>query len=683
MMSSTYDFIGRDGTLRLVHSILLFMTSIVIIGSAVGKDAVVLQPPADQNLYLKDYGDSIHKIHAGFIPKKPQLVLGEPLEVMFVVENCGSATFEFWFGGDYRGTGRHDRFKICVTNATGEALPDPIARAWDMGGLVQQVSLQSGHIFTNVIDLTRFRVIDKPGIYTVSCRFALDDHQENNKLPLPVIASTFKLTILERTPERVSEVLDELIVKAQSTQGQELTQTLALIARFGKEDALPHLTQLAEKSAVELRVSAIGALTGISTQASLDALLSYLKDPDPQIRIAAAGSLGAMKKPRGIDALLDALPNEKSPVAGAIVLALGTSKDERVFPVIINTLDRGEPVLQKAAINALVNFGGSNAVAALSQRINTTFLPLRYEIVLALADKLREPMQAEWLLPVLMGREYGTGWLDSLGLLRMYGGEKAIPILLSCLDFDVPWSSRNWWLLEQGVKPCRKAPPIDYQYDPNSDGTPEQWQKNLQLLRTLKPLAGPVPEQPIPAAPLKVSCLLTDPPIDFLPTYKESPSGDFEIKSGFLDLALWRCGSRFHYSVPDSYRAIYHTSSRMRSLAKSSARCTQVEISFEQLQQLKNALHQFAVNLCGSNSSDQSISNAYTLLVSYSDDCPSDDAWGSLLADYKEAPCSLREQAKANLINSVQVRSQNYHSGTIEFVEAAKKYLPQHSLSNC
>jgi hypothetical protein len=660
---------------RSVYFILLFVTLIVMPGSVVGADAAAQSTPTDQNFYLKDYGDSIGKIRAGFIPNKAELVLGEPLEVTFLVENRGKLTFEFWFGGDYRGTGRHDRFKIAVTNKNGDALPDPIARVWNFGGLTRPVRLAPGQSFTNVIDLAQFRVVDKPGIYTVSCCFALDEHRGKEESPKPVVTSVFKLIILDRTPERVTEVLNELIAKAQSTIGQELRKTLALIARFGNEDAVPRLAQLAEKGAVELRVAGIGALSAIPTEASLDVVLAYLKDPDPQIRVAAAGSLGAMQKPRGVDALLDALPKEKPPVAEALLLALGTSKAERVFPVITHTLDTGDMVLQKAAVKSLVNFGGSNAVAALSERITTNYLSLRYEIVLALADKLRQPMQAEWLLPVLMGREYGDGWMDSLRLLRMYGGEKAIPTLLSCLDFDVAWSGRNWWLLEQGVKPCRNAPSIDYQHDSNSDGTPEQWQKNLQLLSALKPLAAPIPEPPIQSPPLTVPSLPTDPPIDFLPTYKESKSGDFEIKSGFLELALCRSGSRFNYSVSNSYRAVYHTSSRMRSLANSSARCTQLEISSEQLQQLKDALHQFAVKLCGPNSSDQRISNTYTRLVSWSDYCPSDDNWRSLLVDYKESPGSLREQAKVNFINSVQIRSQYYHSGTIEFVEAAQKIL--------
>src|SRR5208282_3671266 len=96
-----------------------------------------------------------------------------------------------------------------------------------------------GQFFTNVIDLTNFRVIDKPGTYTVSCSFAFDERRGKNEPTNLVVNSTFTLSILERTPERVAKVLDELVAKAQATHGQDLGETLALIASFGKDDAVP------------------------------------------------------------------------------------------------------------------------------------------------------------------------------------------------------------------------------------------------------------------------------------------------------------------------------------------------------------------------------------------------------------------------------------------------------------
>jgi HEAT repeat protein len=477
--------------LRLIHFLLLLITSTVVVSLAVGQQSAAPPIPAEQKLYLKDYDAQTNKIRAGFIPYKAEVVWGEPLRVSFIVENLGVNDFKFEFGGDYRWTGRHNRFKINITDSDGKTLPDPSAYPMSLGGLGQMVNLKTGQIFTNVIDLTAFRVIAKPGIYTVNCSFAFDESWGEKDQTNPVVNSTFTLTILERTPERVAKVLDELVAKVQATHGQSLGETLSLIASFGKDDAVPRLAHLAESGSVELRAGAIGALSMIPTDASLDIVLPSLKDSDPTIRAAAAGSLGAMRKPRGVDALLDALPKEKSPVAEAIVLALGTSKSDGAFPVIINTLDTGGIDLQRAAINALVNFGGSNAVAVLMQHINTNYLSLRYEIVRALADKLHQPMNVEWLQPILIGREPNQEWRASLYLLREYAGDQVVPELLSYLDFDAAWSDRNFWILDQ-VKTCSKAPHIVYEYDPHSNRTPEQRDKNLRTLQALKALASPI-----------------------------------------------------------------------------------------------------------------------------------------------------------------------------------------------
>ena len=97
-------------------------------------------------------------------------------------------------------------------------------------------------------------------------------------------------------------------------------------------------------------------------------------------------------------------------------------------------------------------------------------------------------MKAEWLTPVLAGGIQDPGWIDSLRLLRMHAGDEAIPALLSQLDFDVVWSDRNWWILNE-VQACPKAPPVKYEYDLNTGGTPEQWETNRRTLQSLKPVS--------------------------------------------------------------------------------------------------------------------------------------------------------------------------------------------------
>ena len=257
----------------------------------------------------------------------------------------------------------------------------------------------------------------------------------------------------------------------------------------------------------------------------------------------------------------------------------------------------------------------------------------------------------------------------------MYGGEKAIPTMLSCLDFNVAWSGRNWWILETGVKPCPNAPRCDYAHDSNSDGTPEQWQKNLRLLQELKPLAGPIPAIPIRSKYPPIPYLNTDPPIDFTPTFKDTEQGGVEIKSGFLDVMMSRGGGSSPYSVSDSYSPIYRAAARLRRLPSSNPNPTaKLNITPQQMKELTDLLNKFAAKLCGSDVSDLRISNFYNLLVNDSDYCPDDiDRW-AMLSAYKEAPAGpIKEQAKADLMDSVHIFSQNYHAGTVEFVEAAKK----------
>jgi HEAT repeat protein len=638
---------------------------------------------SDLETFLKTYGTPKDKIRVGFVPYKTQVVLGEPLQVTFTVQNLGSTNFEFWFGGDYRGTGRHDRFKIAVTNANGEALPDPIAHIFDFGGILQPVNLKPGQFFTNAINLTDFRVIDKAGIYIVGCSFALDGSWKGPEKTDAVAETIFKLTILERTPERIARVLDELIEKAKVSHKQNLNDTLALAATFGKDDAVSRLIQLATNGPIEIRVAAIGVLPLVPSDASLNTVLDCLNDSDPAIRSAAAKALGAMPSPRAVEALLRAFPNEKNSVAEAIVLVLGATKSESAFPVITNAFDHGDVGMQRAAVTALVYFGDSNAITALQGHINTNFLAVRHDIVCALVEELHQPMQPEWLAPILIKREQDGEWIDSLRLMRLYAGDKAVPALLSYVDFNWTWSDRNWWILNE-VQACQNAPHINYEnYKHDSDcfGTPEQWTNSLKVLQLLKPFAAQVRTYILPVDVPSVPILKTDPPIDFTPVFQDFGGGDARIISGFLKLEFLCQGISYDYNIPDYDNSAYVIASHFRSLANYPKNYPNLAVSQEQLKQLNDLLHQFAVKLCGSDVSNQQIENYYHALVSSWTECPYDySSWISLHSVYSTAPPDSHEQAKANLLNTIQAFSQNYHSGTVEFAEKAQKIFTPEQL---
>jgi hypothetical protein len=137
--------------------------------------------------------------------------------------------------------------------------------------------------------------------------------------------------------------------------------------------------------------------------------------------------------------------------------------------------------------------------------------------------------------------------------------------------------------------------------------------------------------------------------------------------------------------VAEPYRAVYEASARFRSLPGKPERATELGITSAQMKQLEGLLRRFAVTLCGPRLSEQQTGNCYNLLIAQAGSCPFHGDWSSLLRAYHEAPAGLlREQARGDLIESVRSFSQNYHAGTVEFVEAARKvFTPEQVEAIC
>ncbi len=345
------------------------------------------------------------------------------------------------------------------------------------------------------------------------------------------------------------------------------------LARFGQEDAVPRLDVYTKTCKTAQRTAAFAAIPLIPGEAALEVALAGLEDADREIRIAAASVLEQMPQERSILALLIALDGEQGHVKGAFLVALGTPKSKRGLAVLTRILDEGPAELRSAAVEALVQFGGADAISALREHVNTANLPFRYHVENALASKLRSPLDPNWLLPVLMCRRHNNReWLDSLSIVRIWSGAKAVPVLLSCVDYEVPWSHRNFWILHH-VKYAKGAPEFDYIYNPNSVGTPEEREKSHQTLKTLRELSGPIskptvwPTKPVPA-------LKTDPPIDFTPTLTPPRQGETRatIKCGFFQESWDRNGGSTSFKPTEAYRPVYEVASNVRKLLESPER---------------------------------------------------------------------------------------------------------------
>lgn len=468
--------------------------------------------------WLKPHVIGTQSLGAGFVPNKTTLVWGEPMFATFVVRNLSDESFTFGFGGDYRGSGRHDRFKIEVTDADGKPLADP-HRGFDGGGILMWRTAQAHDSAVETVELATYRTFPGPGEYTVKCRFDLTPSWINEgklKFNVPIVTS-YKLTILPREPAHVQRVLDELFERSRKTGSGALTGLVDTICSFGKDVSVPGLSQLITTGDTEHRIAAAGGLGKVTTADSLKVLLDAMNDEQLSVRVAvvaalgqftdaeavqaviralsdreesirttAANALGKSKTGDAVDALIQRLPESTPAVRAAILRAMGATKSPRVFEILEQSLGSDDDVIRRAALDGMLSFPAVQGVPALLPFVAHADMDFREEVIHRLAEHYKQSIDPKWLIPVIQSRRKANSIGDAPRLLRLYTKDKAAPTLLSCLDFESP-DIRNYYNLTiiDNQLACRGLA-IPWISDLNRNGTPEETEKNHRTLKQIK-----------------------------------------------------------------------------------------------------------------------------------------------------------------------------------------------------
>jgi WD40 repeat protein len=444
---------------------------------------------------LKEYRHKDLRVEAGFTPVKAEAVLGEPLPVTFSIKNLGRKELVYWFGGDYRGTGRHDRFKIEARDSSGKLLPDPKADAkghvHNMGGLTGVHQVKRGETKTYVVELTDFRSFEQPGEYVVTCRFGIDlgdlklgGGREERAF---VVATRFRIKLIPRTPENVSRILRRLLDQARASRGTTLTKSLEVACTFADRRVLPDLVAMAATGDSEHRRAALGALGRFRTPDAVGAALKGLRDSEDSVRAAAAATLGEMKTEDAVEGLLQRLPLEKPPVAAAVLTALGRTGSPRALAPLLKALAAPAELSARGAITGLAALGGKEALAALRRCAAEGELDRREPAAEALAGSLRQPFEPHWLFPVLrVGKNFPRGGPPGHGAVNLicwYGGARAVPALIHCLDLKdpAPQAHLSSWIFRHLDN--QASPKVTWHFDPK---TPQQLDENRKALRQLR-----------------------------------------------------------------------------------------------------------------------------------------------------------------------------------------------------
>jgi RNA polymerase sigma factor (sigma-70 family) len=464
-------------------------------------DAPQPKKPAEEQAAvppLKKYRVGVGEIEAGFVPTKTEVVLGEPLTAALVIKNPTGKPFEYFVGGDYRLTGRHERFQVQAVDAAGRALADPLEerlkRGGPGGGLGGMHRAPPGGKAEEPLDLAQYRTFDKPGTYTVTCRFGLAESFTDKVAA--TVETTFRLKVLPPTPENVKRIAAELVRRAQAGRGDELKSALATLCAVLKEGAVPELAATLERGDAEHRAAAAAALGPLPGPAATAALLKALRDPEEPVRATAAGALGDRKTEEAAEVLLARVPQETRAVLRAVLPALGRTRSPRAFPQLERALGHADATVRRAAVSGLAEFGGERALTVLRRCAEDDDIGRREAVVRALAEKFNQPVRVEWLLPLLRASHGspspGPTPSEAMFLLRAYGGERAPYAAVLCLDFDDPAPTHfyNYCILVM-LRDTRGAPAVTWQFDADGQEKPGQREANRKALAQLRTwLAG-------------------------------------------------------------------------------------------------------------------------------------------------------------------------------------------------
>jgi hypothetical protein len=223
-----------------------------------------------------------------------QFVLGDVIDLTFVLSNAGPGSFKYATGGDYRGTGFPTRYKFTVLDENGTALPK---ESWmEMGGMFGWHELKRGDVHEQPLRLQNYVRVNRPGVFTV--RVVHDfGWKPTEQKPTPVAEA--KIAISAPNPDQAEKHVNAIEHNREGLRDYELgSQWIKTEFRYLNHPAfLPAL----EKRAAAGEVRAFEGIQRIETQDATRALMRLLTNDTPDVRHAAAMFLARRMPPRVVN----------------------------------------------------------------------------------------------------------------------------------------------------------------------------------------------------------------------------------------------------------------------------------------------------------------------------------------------------------------------------------------------
>lgn len=431
-------------------------------------------------------------IEAGFAPDNSQIILGQHLFITFTVSNRSEKAFRFFVGGDNRGSVRHNNFRITAVSANGDTVKDPYSYQ-NFGGMGNFVVLEYGESYSERLFLGHWCAFEDTGTYTVTCNRVLEDFGEDQRKVEVSITDSFDLSITPYDAGRMRDVIAGWGDKIRDGNDVDISEASIALATIADEQVIPYLAMSLSSSRGDTRgkLAAIQRLARFQSKAAVDALLLALKSPDHGVRERGGEALKNIGKlDYALQRLLPDIKSQSDSVRALTARALGATRARGAFDALLEATHDSGPSVRYSAAEGLGALGYQEAIRPLKNYLEDSDFGMRIAAAKGL-HALGEPLDPDWLTPVIRGTKgvNDQKFHEAIRLIRLYGGERAAPALVSCLDFDdpSPGNSRNSFLIT-AIHYSPDGPKYDDEFyrNPGRDGTPEQIKENSRILGELK-----------------------------------------------------------------------------------------------------------------------------------------------------------------------------------------------------
>ena len=217
---------------------------------------------------------------------KSEYVLGENILAHAILTNAGTENFRASFGGDYRALGRHDRYKITVTDSDGAVLPDPLERRKgnDFGGMGSSPELKPGDEWVDSLPLCEFVRFAAAGRYRVRITHDFGWSAGERKPP----AAEAEIVVRMPAPEEAEGLVSKAVAEKFNggTFGKRSPEHASYAALY-HPIFLPALQTLAQKADAK----AARAIADIETPEATGALIALMASPAFEVNFAAIRSV--------------------------------------------------------------------------------------------------------------------------------------------------------------------------------------------------------------------------------------------------------------------------------------------------------------------------------------------------------------------------------------------------------